>query len=76
MKQVDIFDLEHSDIEKMEDGSNLLTKPMEIVMSESMMPYAEHVILDRARRGRLEAGATPHTVQHVRTGQHPRQAHA
>ena len=23
MKQVDIFDLEHSDIEKMEDGSNL-----------------------------------------------------
>ena len=58
MKQVDIFDLEHSDIEKMEDGSNLLTKPMEIVMSESMMPYAEHVILDRALP-RVEDGLKP-----------------
>lgn len=58
MKQVDIFDLEHSDIEKMEDGSNLLTKPMEIVMHESMMPYAEHVILDRALP-RVEDGLKP-----------------
>ena len=43
MKQLDIFDLEqeHNEIEKMEDGSNLLTKPMEVVMHESMMPYAE-----------------------------------
>ncbi len=56
--QVDIFDLEHSDIEKMEDGSNLLTKPMEIVMHESMMPYAEHVILDRALP-RVEDGLKP-----------------
>lgn len=58
MKQMDIFDLEHSDIEKMEDGSNLLTKPMEIVMHESMMPYAEHVILDRALP-RVEDGLKP-----------------
>ena len=58
MKQVDIFDLEHSDIEKMEDGSNLLTKPMEIVMHESMMSYAEHVILDRALP-RVEDGLKP-----------------
>ncbi len=58
MKQLDIFDLEHSDIEKMEDGTNLLTKPMEIVMHESMMPYAEHVILDRALP-RVEDGLKP-----------------
>ena len=58
MKQLDIFDLEHSDIEKMEDGSNLLTKPMEVVMHESMMPYAEHVILDRALP-RVEDGLKP-----------------
>ena len=58
MKQVDIFDLEHSEIEKMDDGSNLLTKPMEVVMHESMMPYAEHVILDRALP-RVEDGLKP-----------------
>jgi len=58
MKQLDIFDLEHSEIEKMEDGSNLLTKPMEVVMHESMMPYAEHVILDRALP-RVEDGLKP-----------------
>lgn len=58
MKQLDIFDLEHSEIEKMEDGSNLLTKPMELVMHESMMPYAEHVILDRALP-RVEDGLKP-----------------
>ncbi len=57
-QQVDIFDLEHSDIVKMEDGSNLLTKPMEVVMHESMMPYAEHVILDRALP-RVEDGLKP-----------------
>lgn len=57
-QQVDIFDLEHSDIEKMEDGSNLITKPMEEVMHESMMPYAEHVILDRALP-RVEDGLKP-----------------
>ena len=58
MKQLDIFDLEHNEIEKMEDGSNLLSKPMEIVMHESMMPYAEHVILDRALP-RVEDGLKP-----------------
>ena len=58
MKQMDIFDLENSDIVKMEDGSNLLTKPMEVVMHESMMPYAEHVILDRALP-RVEDGLKP-----------------
>lgn len=58
MKQLDIFDLEHNDVEKMEDGSNLVTKPMEVVMHESMMPYAEHVILDRALP-RVEDGLKP-----------------
>lgn len=58
MKQLDIFDLEHNDVEKMEDGSNLITKPMEVVMHESMMPYAEHVILDRALP-RVEDGLKP-----------------
>ncbi len=58
MKQLDIFDLEHNDIEKLEDGSNLITKPMETVMHESMMPYAEHVILDRALP-RVEDGLKP-----------------
>ena len=58
MKQLDIFDLEHNDIEKMEDGSNLISKPMEVVMHESMMPYAEHVILDRALP-RVEDGLKP-----------------
>lgn len=58
MKQLDIFDLENSEIVKMEDGSNLLTKPMEVVMHESMMPYAEHVILDRALP-RVEDGLKP-----------------
>lgn len=57
-QQVDIFDLEHNDVVKMEDGSNLVTKPMEVVMHESMMPYAEHVILDRALP-RVEDGLKP-----------------
>ncbi|MBQ8433797.1 MAG: DNA gyrase subunit A, partial [Clostridia bacterium] len=58
MKQVDIYNLNKNDIEKLEDGSNLLTKPMEVVMHESMMPYAEHVILDRALP-RVEDGLKP-----------------
>ena len=57
MKQSDIFQLP-KDIEKMDDGSNLLVKPMEVVMRESMMPYAEHVILDRALP-RVEDGLKP-----------------
>lgn len=58
MKQVDIFNLNNNDVEKLEDGSNLLTKSMEVVMHESMMPYAEHVILDRALP-RVEDGLKP-----------------
>ncbi len=58
MKQVDIFDMQRHDIEKLDDGSNLLTKPMEVVMHESMLPYAEHVILDRALP-RVEDGLKP-----------------
>lgn len=58
MKQLDIFNLEHNEIEKMADGSNLITKPMEVVMHDSMMPYAEHVILDRALP-RVEDGLKP-----------------
>ena len=58
MKQVDIFGFKNVDVEKLEDGSTLLTKPMEVVMHESMMPYAEHVILDRALP-RVEDGLKP-----------------
>ncbi len=58
MKQTDIFDSNHNDVEKMDDGSILLTKPMEVVMRDSMMPYAEHVILDRALP-RVEDGLKP-----------------
>ena len=57
MKQMDIFDIS-KDVEKLQDGSNLITKPMETVMHESMMPYAEHVILDRALP-RVEDGLKP-----------------
>ena len=60
MKQTSIEDILRNDreIEKLEDGSNLLTRPMEVVMHESMMPYAEHVILDRALP-RVEDGLKP-----------------
>lgn len=58
MKQMDIFDLQNKDVEKLQDGSNLISKPMELVMHESMMPYAEHVILDRALP-RVEDGLKP-----------------
>ena len=57
MKQMDIFDIS-KDVENLQDGSNLITKPMETVMHESMMPYAEHVILDRALP-RVEDGLKP-----------------
>ena len=33
---------------KLADGTTLLTKPMSDIMHESLLPYAEHVILDRA----------------------------
>ena len=63
MKQENLDDLmkyneRNAEIEKMEDGSNLITRPMETVMHESMMPYAEHVILDRALP-RVEDGLKP-----------------
>ncbi|MCH5156358.1 MAG: DNA topoisomerase 4 subunit A [Clostridiales bacterium] len=59
-KQENLFDLANtrSEMEKMDDGSNLLTRPMEVVLHESMMPYAEHVILDRALP-RVEDGLKP-----------------
>lgn len=43
---------------KQEDGTNLLLKDMSQVMHESMIPYAEHVILDRALP-RVEDGLKP-----------------
>lgn len=43
---------------KLEDGSNLITKQLNNVMHDSMMPYAEFVILDRALP-RVEDGLKP-----------------
>ena len=43
---------------KLADGTTLLTKPMSDIMHESMLPYAEHVILDRAIP-RVEDGLKP-----------------
>lgn len=57
MKQVDISELQ-KDVEKLPDGSTLLTKAMDKVMHESMLPYAEYVILDRALP-RVEDGLKP-----------------
>ena len=36
--------------ERLNDGSHLISRPLEEVLPLSMMPYAEHVILDRALR--------------------------
>ncbi len=58
MKQMDIFNVDNKEIERLADGSILLTRTMESVMHESMMPYAEHVILDRALP-RVEDGLKP-----------------
>ncbi len=58
MKQSDIFETLQNETEKLADGSNLVTKNMEEVMHESMIPYAEHVILDRALP-RVEDGLKP-----------------
>ena len=44
--------------EKLADGSTLITRGLEQVMHESMMPYAEYVILDRALP-RVEDGLKP-----------------
>lgn len=57
-KQIDLFNILPREIDKLEDGSNLIYKPMEEVMSTSMLPYAEHVILDRALP-RVEDGLKP-----------------
>ncbi|MEG1711000.1 MAG: DNA topoisomerase (ATP-hydrolyzing) [Clostridia bacterium] len=43
---------------KQTDGTNLILKDMEQVMHDSMMPYAEHVIMDRALP-RVEDGLKP-----------------
>jgi len=43
---------------KLADGTTLLTKAMSDIMHESMLPYAEHVILDRAIP-RVEDGLKP-----------------
>ena len=52
-------------------------KTMETVMHDSMIPYSEHVILDRAIP-RVEDGLKPvqkkSAVRHVRAGPYPRQA--
>ncbi|MCM1043473.1 MAG: DNA topoisomerase 4 subunit A [Corallococcus sp.] len=58
MKQVDIFEIDGKETEKLEDGSNLITQCMEKVLHNSMLPYAEHVILDRALP-RVEDGLKP-----------------
>ena len=47
----------------------IIQKSMEDVMHDSMMPYSEHVILERAlprRRGRLEARSAPHSLLRCR----------
>ena len=45
MKQLEFSVKETS---KLPDGSTLLTKNMSDIMHDSMMPYAEYVIMDRA----------------------------
>lgn len=57
MKQID-FDNIPGEEQKLPDGSTLLVKDLEQVMHESMMPYAEYVILDRALP-RVEDGLKP-----------------
>ncbi|MDD3831544.1 MAG: DNA topoisomerase 4 subunit A [Clostridia bacterium] len=57
MKQLE-FDNIIEDTIKMDDGSTLLVKDMETVMQDSMMPYAEYVIMDRAIP-RVEDGLKP-----------------
>ena len=43
MKQMEFSAKEYT---KLPDGSNLLVRNMEEVLRDSMMPYAEYVILD------------------------------
>lgn len=55
MKQLEITTKEYA---KLPDGSNVVFKNMEEVFHDSMMPYAEYVILDRALP-RVEDGLKP-----------------
>ena len=55
MKQMEFSAKEYT---KLPDGSNLLVRNMEEVLRDSMMPYAEYVILDRALP-RVEDGLKP-----------------
>lgn len=55
MKQLEITTKEYA---KLPDGSNVIFKNMEEVFHDSMMPYAEYVILDRALP-RVEDGLKP-----------------
>lgn len=56
MKQIEINMKER--YEKLPDGSNVIFKNMDRVFHDSMMPYAEYVILDRALP-RVEDGLKP-----------------
>ncbi len=60
MKQLNLDNIQNAqnDREKLEDGSSLLMRDMETVMQTSMLPYAEHVIMDRAIP-RVEDGLKP-----------------
>ena len=55
MKQMELVTKEYA---KLPDGSNVIFKNMEQVFHDSMMPYAEYVILDRALP-RVEDGLKP-----------------
>lgn len=57
IKQLKLDNIQ-SDREKLDDGSSLLMRDMETVMQSSMLPYAEHVIMDRAIP-RVEDGLKP-----------------
>lgn len=74
MKQLEFSVKETS---KLPDGSTLLTKNMSDIMHDSMMPYAEYVIMDRAIP-RVEDGLKPVQLQdfvlHARAGLKARQA--
>ena len=52
-------------------GETIIEKSMDTVMHESMLPYAEHVILERALPRVEEAGAAADFVYHAGAGHHP-----
>ena len=56
MKQIDMDNIPEQ--QKLPDGSTLVTSDLETVMHNSMMPYAEYVIMDRALP-RVEDGLKP-----------------